>query len=336
MSELPKDSARTIVTSELSPAVEELLERYARRARRVIVPVAETDLPVDVEYVTVSPQSRLATLRRLLDEVEASAGVVFVRDGGAKPDVDRLLSALGYSGPSAEIRADSVARSGADLVVLFDVPASRDELRQLTAGATRTIALIQPRQLAGLRGLTAHGAVKPITLVESGLRARDRDARLRAELRGLLTEAQFGRELLALEPLLDEFDGVEVAAAAVQLLERERVAHAASADAKSTAAAGSSPRGRSTAGMVSLFVTVGSRDGVQPGDLVGAIANTAGITSAEVGKIDVRESHSLVEVAADVVDSVIERVTGTSIKGRRAVVRRDEERGKREAGGGKR
>ena len=35
MTEVPKEAARTIVTAELTPAVEELLERYARRARRV-------------------------------------------------------------------------------------------------------------------------------------------------------------------------------------------------------------------------------------------------------------------------------------------------------------
>ena len=35
MAEVPKDAGRTVVTGEASPAVEELLERYARRARRV-------------------------------------------------------------------------------------------------------------------------------------------------------------------------------------------------------------------------------------------------------------------------------------------------------------
>ena len=58
---------------------------------------------------------------------------------------------------------------------------------------------------------------------DAGARARDRDARLRGELRAMLGRGQFGRDLLALEPLLDEFDGIEIAAAAVQLLEATRV-----------------------------------------------------------------------------------------------------------------
>ena len=77
--------------------------------------------------------------------------------------------------------------------------------------------------------------------------------------------------------------------------------------------------------MTKLFVTVGERDNVRPADLVGVIANQAGLTSASVGKIDIRQSHSTVEVAADSADTVIERINGTTIRGRRVVVRRDDE-----------
>jgi ATP-dependent RNA helicase DeaD len=82
--------------------------------------------------------------------------------------------------------------------------------------------------------------------------------------------------------------------------------------------------------MVKLFVTVGARDGARAGDLVGAMANQGGVSSTELGKVDVRESHSTIEVSAQVADTLIERVNGTTIKGRRALVRRDEpERGGR-------
>jgi len=333
MAELPKESARTIVTSELTPAVEELLERYARRARRVVSPATEGDQPVDLEYVSVSPQTRLSTLRRVLDEVDPQSCVVFVRDGDSTVAVNGLLDSLGYRGAGATVRTGMAASPGTDLVILFDLPASREELHDAAIAATRRIALVQPRQLASIRLMAAGGAVKSLTLGESGARARGHDARLRAELRGLLAQGQFGRELLALEELLDEFDGVEIAAAAVQLLERERTAHAA-AMASHAAASPGAARERPTGGMTRLFMTIGSRDNARPGDLVGAIANTAGITSNEVGKIEMRESHSIVEIANEVADSVIERVTGATIKGRRVIVRRDEERGKREGGGG--
>jgi ATP-dependent RNA helicase DeaD len=77
--------------------------------------------------------------------------------------------------------------------------------------------------------------------------------------------------------------------------------------------------------MTRLFVTVGERDNVRPADLVGAIANQPGLSSASVGKIDIRQSHTIVEVASDSAESVISRLSGTTIRGRRVVARRDDE-----------
>jgi len=328
MTEAPKDSGRTIVTAELTPPIEELLERYARRARRESAPIAETDEPIAAQYVTVSARSRLASLRRLLDETDPTSALIFVRDGESRVEVTDLLAALGYSGEDSAIRVGLTAAPGTETVVLFDLPASRQELREAAGSAKRTVALIQPRQLGSLRALTAGGALKPITLAESGAHARTRDAKARDELRSVLLGGQFGRELLALEPLLDDYDGIEIAAAALQLLEKER-AERASAPA---AAAASPARQREPGTMVALFVNVGARDGARPADIVGSIASQPGVTSGDIGKVDVRESHTTVEVSASVADLVIERITGSSIRGRRAVARRDEG-GRRDSGG---
>ncbi|HEY7393353.1 MAG TPA: DbpA RNA binding domain-containing protein [Gemmatimonadaceae bacterium] len=332
MTEVPKEAARTVVTAELTPAVEETLERYARRARRVVAPVTETDLPVNIEYVTVSPQTKLTMLRRLLDELDPQSAMTFARNTESETHVRDLFRALGYGGSESPMTVGLAAPPGTDVVVLFDMPATREELREAASAARRAIALVQPSQFASLRLLAAGGSLTPITLPESGARARDRDGRVRSELRAVLESGEFGRELLSLEPLLDRFDGIEIAAAALQLLERERAARASAAKAAPSTAPS---REREVGPVVRLFVNVGARDNVRPGDLVGAIANEAGITSNEVGKIDVRESHSVVEVAAAVADTVIQRVTGTPIRGRRAVVRLDEGGAKREGGGRK-
>jgi ATP-dependent RNA helicase DeaD len=329
MTDVPKDATRAVVTSELSPAVEALLERYARRARRVVSPAAEGDRPVNVEYVSVSSATRLRTLRRVLDELDPASAMVFARDSESELQARDLIRALGYGAPDAPVFVGLAAPPETELVVLLDLPASREELREAASAAKRAVALVQPQQVTSLRALAAGGTLKPLTLPEAGVRSRDRDARMRAELRAVLERGDFGRELLALEPLLDEFDGIEIAAAAAQLLESERAARA-EAPAAAAARAPSSPA-RESLGMVRLFVNVGSRDNVRPADLIGAITNEAGVTNADVGKIELRESHAVVEVAASVADQVIERVTGTPIRGRRAVVRRDE--GKKREGG---
>lgn len=322
MSEVPKDAGRTVVAADVVPAVDELLERYARRARRVIPSVADEGEAINLEYVTVASGARLEMLRRVLDDIDPRSALIFARE--SEPEVRVLLRALGYEAGDAPVTVGHAAAPGTDLAVLFDLPTSRGELREACGAATRTIALIRPRQVASLRALTGGGTTRPLSMSDAGVHARDRDARLRSELRDILSRGQFGRDLLALEPLLDEFDGIEIAAAAVHLLDAARVAAAAPA----ASAPAPTPRERPAQGaaMARLFVNVGARDNVRAADLLGAFANEAGIASTDVGKIDIREQHSIVEVAAAAADKVIERVTGTPIRGRRAVVRRDEER----------
>ena len=328
MTEVPKEAARTVVTAELNPQVEELLERYARRAPRVAAPASEDDVATSLEYVAISSATRLTALRRLLDDVDPQSAIVFTRDENSDVEVRDLLRALGYSGSGAAIRTGKSAAPGTDLVVLFDLPASREELREATSSAKRSIALIQPRQLSSLRAL-AGGALKSITLPESADRARTRETKMREALRAILGSGQFGRELLALEPLLDEYDGIEIAAAALQLLEKERAERAV---ASTSAAASPAPRAREGVAMVPLFVNVGSRDGARPADIVGSIASQPGLSGTDIGRVDVRESHTVVEVAASVADTVIEKLTGSTIRGRRAIARRDEGRPRREGG----
>jgi ATP-dependent RNA helicase DeaD len=330
MTEVPKEAARTVVTSEVNPGVEELLERYARRAPRVASPAVEGEVATSLEYVTVSSATRLSALRRLLDVADPQSAVIFARDENSDTEVRDLLQSLGYSGAEAPVRVGKTAAPGTDLVVLFDLPASREELREAASAAKRSVALIQPRQLTSLRALTAGGSLKSITLPESAGRARTRETRMREELRSVLASGQFGRELLALEPLLDEYDGIEIAAAALQILDRERADRTTTS---STAASSPSARPRENVAMVPLFVNVGSRDGARPADIVGSIASQPGLSSGDIGRVDVRESHTVVEVSALVADSVIERLTGSNIRGRRAIARRDEGRPPRSEGG---
>jgi ATP-dependent RNA helicase DeaD len=145
----------------------------------------------------------------------------------------------------------------------------------------------------------------------------------------MLQTGAFARELLTLEPLLESYDGIEIAAATLRLLEQtrfERDAARARVSGEGRGTHAGAAAGAVGSPMTRIFVNVGAMDNARPGDLVGAITNEAQITSAQVGKIDIRENHSLVEIAADVADSVITKLTGSTIRGRRVVARVDQER----------
>lgn len=320
MSEVPKDAARVVVANAVTPEVEQLVERYARRARRV--PPAPADAPslppVALSYLTTSEGGRVSALRRVLDALDPESAFVVTRTAESSAAVDTALSSLGYAGSGA-IRAGGTPESDSQLVVLFDLPASPEELRRAFAEgqATRVVALVTPRQVTALRRL-AGGAVSPLALPEAAARARSREDSLRDELRTMLASNQFSRELLTLEPLLNDYDGAEVAAAALRVLEAER----AKPQAPAAAAAGQPA-------MTRVYLNVGEMDNVRPGDLVGAITNEAGISRSDLGRVDVRDRHSTVDVATAVANSVVSKMTGVTIRGRRVLARVDEERDRR-------
>jgi ATP-dependent RNA helicase DeaD len=72
-----------------------------------------------------------------------------------------------------------------------------------------------------------------------------------------------------------------------------------------------------------IFIGAGRMAGVRPGDLVGAIANEAGIESRAIGAIQIADRFSLVEVRAEVAGDVIRALRGTTIMGRKVTVRKD-------------
>lgn len=239
LADVPKSAARTVITAKLDAAVEDFVERHARRAivaRPSEPPSAPTPrvdatapsmATVPVSYVLGPASARALTLRNVLDEIDPPSAVIYVRSGVGEQEAGDVLRALGYDGEQASIR---LTRGGptehASTVVLYDVPRGAVEWQGAVRGQpARIVALLTPRLLDHLRDLAG---VEPTPLSFSAPldAARAREAQLRAELRRELAAGAPGRELLTLEPLLTEFDGVALAAAALHLLEQERKARA--------------------------------------------------------------------------------------------------------------
>ena len=347
MGEVPKDAARILVAGRLNDATREIAERYARRGLRAAEPGAEdAGGAVSIQYVVASATNRAPALRRLLDELDPARAVVWTRTPESEAEAGQAVSGLGYRGANATVRVVRDAPLGeAGLAVLFDVPASRQELLAALGevpSAPQIVALAQPRQLDLIRALAGGGRIAPLTLGGPSGAARRREEGVRAELRGLLEGGLAARELLALEPLLESYDGIEIAAAALRLLDQHRTAASpARNDAARTGTAtpraeagGGAPRESSSGEGTKIFLTVGERDGIRAGDLVGAIAGTAGIAGTSVGRVEIRDTHSLVEILGEDAEAVATKITGISIKGRRVVARLERERPPRDEGAG--
>ncbi len=223
MSELAKDAARIVVTSRSEGRVNAFAERYLRRAHREVEPDDSTAAAVPLQYVTVSSTSRGTSLRRLLDDLDPPSAAIVVDDDEAEAEASKTVKLLGYGLESSTVqvtRGEVAASTNA--VIFFQPPASRTALAAASAaGAVTIVALAEPRELEELKRISGNQA-KPFTLSAPGNAARDRDVAIRRELTFALDAGVATREVLALEPLLDRFDGIEIAAAALRMLEKER------------------------------------------------------------------------------------------------------------------
>jgi hypothetical protein len=65
-----------------------------------------------------------------------------------------------------------------------------------------------------------------------------------------------------------------------------------------------------------IFVNVGRRDGVQPGDLIQAIADRAQIDPASIGRVRMRDRNAFVDVAPAQVAHIVETLKGAVLGGR--------------------
>ncbi len=77
-----------------------------------------------------------------------------------------------------------------------------------------------------------------------------------------------------------------------------------------------SPRNRSSKGMIRMHINVGNNHNVKPRDIVGAIANEAGIEGRLIGSVDIYDSFTFVEIPESHVDRVMEKMDKRMIKGK--------------------
>ena len=83
------------------------------------------------------------------------------------------------------------------------------------------------------------------------------------------------------------------------------------------------PRRGSGEGLATYRISVGKRHKVEPRQIVGAIANEGGLSRGDFGHISIRPDHSLVELPAEMAESVWDALRQTRISGKLIELKRD-------------
>ncbi len=272
--------------------------------------------------------------------------------GMSQEQRDRVMGRL-RSGTADLLVATDVAARGLDVeqlthVVNYNVPSAPDAYvhrigrvgRAGRAGAA--ITLVEPREHRMLKAIERATrqriAVEKVPSV-ADLHARRLEA-TRAALHESLLEDDLAPFRVVVETLADEFDLMEIAMAAVKLAHEATTGGAADdgedipdvpappqrREGSGPPAKGGKPRGARPAqetGMKRIYVGAGRSAGIRPQDLVGAITGESDLTGRQIGAIEIADRFSLVEVPEPVIDDVIAALRGTTLKGRKATIRRE-------------
>ena len=290
---------RLIVTAD-EREIAGFLERHAYRAP-VLAAARVPETPADsVRFATVDWDRLRFAVRAALDTLNPSTALVW------DPSPAVAVRWTGFGDPTVSF-APAIGDDRYALALAAELPTA-GALAALHAAADDVVVLVRAGQVAYLERLASH--LRVLRLPGEADRARERAVELRTAVRGELDRAADSAELAALAPLFDEYDPALVAAAAL----RTRGAASLSSTAAPAAAVPT---------WVRVRIDAGRRDQLRPGDVVGALLNAVGLAKQDVGRVDLRERFTLVDVRAEVAERAVRGLDGLSLRGRRVGARID-------------
>ena len=385
----PAARQTALFAATMAPRIGAIAERHLRTPSRVTI-AREKRTPGKVPRVRqvaylVSRTQKTAALGRVLEFESPKSAIIFCRTRLEVDDLTDTLNAHGYgahalhggmeqkqrdrvmqlvrSGKADVLVATDVAARGLDIdhvshVINYDVPPSPEVYVHRIGRTGRigregvAITLADPREhrfLRSIESLTRH----PIEILAlpsiADLRERRLDA-TRAALREAIAAGGFDDVRPVVQTLVQEFDILDVAAAAIKLLhdtdgaadvgttlppvdarqapDRRGPPEGRRSEGRDRPPAGRTPaRAPRPAGPIAvLYVGVGKKDGLRPGDLVGAIAGETGIDGRQLGAIQIGPDHARIEVPDALASRIIAAIGATTIRGRTVEIRRERSR----------
>lgn len=309
---------------------------------------------ISQQYWLVSGVQKLEALTRILDAEDFDAMIIFVRTKTETVDLAEKLEARGYeaaalNGDMSQVLREKVIdrlkKNALDIVVATDVAARGLDVERIThvvnydiphdseayihrIGRTgragrkgKAILFVAPRERRMLRAIeqTTRQPIQQMRLPTLQDIADRRIEQFKAQLVQTLDDqdVSFYRELIDKLVAEDIGDAADIAAALAYLTHRERPLEAPEKPeppAPEHARERPRERTRPEGGTLRYTIDVGREHGVQPKDIVGAIANETGLSSKLIGRIKLFDTYSTVELPADLPDDFFRLLKKTWVK----------------------
>lgn len=342
-----------LFSATMPPEIRRIADRYLHDPVTVEIEHKSLAVPtVEQRYLNVLEKQKLDVLSHVLEtETEPGEAVlIFARTKVGAADLAEKLQARGYmveamhgdmsqaqresvirrlrNGQVEIVVATDVAARGLDVdrigfVINYDIPYDMEAYvhrigRTGRAGrAGKAVLFVTPREQRLMRNLEQYvkQRIEPMKVPTRAHVAARRIALFKERILKTLADEDLDLYLNLVEELAEESgrDIAEIAAAAARMARDDKPLMV---DLEPEPEQVVQPE----AGMVRFFINAGRRDGVRPGDIVGAIANEAGVPGRAIGAIDIYDSFTFVEVPAQYQEQILEGMTDTAIRNREITV----------------
>lgn len=340
------DSRQTLLFSATMPSeVLRLSKRYMQDPANVTINRGEVTVPlIDQVYYKVLERSKPESLCRIIDSENIQLGIIFCRTKRGVDELTETLIARGYmadglhgdlsqahrdrvmrkfrNGEIEMLVATDVAARGIDVgnvthVINYDIPQDPESYVHRIGRTGRAgkrglaITLVTPREFKLFRTIEKETKAKLLprevpTLADVAERQADI---WRERLRASVLEGGLAHYRAIISEMVDEFDPIDLAAAALKINAGEQMED--ESENYEFGETGAAP------GMVRFFINLGRTANMGPAEMIKMISEEAGIPGQAIGKINIFDKFTFLEVQEDAAPFVYESLRHTRVNGYR-------------------
>ena len=354
LSGVPEERQTVLFSATMPKPIMEITKKFQNNAKVIKVTKKELTVPnIEQYYYDVKPKKKEEVLSRLLDIYSPRLSVVFCN---TKKQVDLLVNALlgrGYfaaglhgdmkqeqrdrvmqgfrTGKTEILVATDVAARGIDVdeveaVFNYDLPQD-DEYYVHRIGRTgragregRAFSFVSGKEVYKLKEIQRYCKTKIYAQKVPSLNdvANTKMENILDDVERVIEQEDLDMMINAIEERVNnsEFTAMDMAAAFL------KICCGMTEDNKTTEENDweFGDTGAGEDGMVRLFINIGKKQRVRPGDILGAIAGEGGMDGKLIGTIDMYDKYTFVEVPREYAREVLNAMKNVKIKGKTVAV----------------
>ena len=354
LSGVPEERQTVLFSATMPKPIMEITKKFQNNAKVIKVTKKELTVPnIEQYYYDVKPKKKEEVLSRLLDIYSPRLSVVFCN---TKKQVDLLVNAIlgrGYfaaglhgdmkqeqrdrvmqgfrTGKTEILVATDVAARGIDVdeveaVFNYDLPQD-DEYYVHRIGRTgragregRAFSFVSGKEVYKLKEIQRYCKTKIYAQKVPSLNdvANTKMENILDDVERVIEQEDLDMMINAIEERVNnsEFTAMDMAAAFL------KICCGMTEDNKNTEENDweFGDTGAGEDGMVRLFINIGKKQRVRPGDILGAIAGESGMDGKLIGTIDMYDKYTFVEVPREYAREVLNAMKNVKIKGKTVAV----------------